>query len=86
MPDEKCPAESGAMERAYCAIEATVLRLHRGQPLFSPLAEMQDWNKLYRRELIQALIQALDLLRQNGVSAEQTVLLEKVRRAYTSAQ
>lgn len=67
------------MARAYCALEKAALDLHRGQPLFFPFAEMQEWNETYRRELIMGLILALDLFRQNGVSVEQTALLEKVR-------
>lgn len=86
MDQQKNPADGGAMARAYCALEKAALDLHRGQPLFSPFAEMQEWNETYRRELIMGLILALDLFRQNGVSVEQTALLEKVRRAYTSEQ
>lgn len=86
MEQQKSPADSGAMARAYCALEKAALDLHRGQPLFFPFAEMQEWNETYRRELIMGLILALDLFRQNGVPVEQTVLLEKVRHAYTSEQ
>ena len=86
MKQQKSPADGGAMARAYCALEKAALDLHRGQPLFPPFAEMQEWNETYRRELIMGLILALDLFRQNGVSVEQTALLEKVRRAYTSEQ
>ena len=84
MEQQKNPADSGAMARAYCALEKAAIDLYRGQPLFFPFAEMQEWNETYRRELIMGLILALDLFRQNGVSVEQTALLEKVRRAYTS--
>ena len=73
------------MERAYCALEMAALDLDRRAPLFSPFAEMQEWNEAYRRELITGLILALDLFRLNGVSVEQTARLERIRRAYTSA-
>lgn len=86
MKQQKSPADGGAMARAYCALEKAAIDLHRGKPLFLPFAEMQEWNETYRRELIMGLILALDLFRQNGVSVEQTVLLEKVRRAYTFEQ
>lgn len=84
MEQQKSPADGGAMARAYCALEKAALDLHRGQPPFFPFSEMQEWNETFRRELIMGLILALDLFRQNGVSVEQTALLEKVRRAYTS--
>ena len=47
---------------------------------------MSEYNAILRRELIMALLLALDLLRQNGVSVEQTAQAEKIRREYTSAQ
>lgn len=83
--EQKSPAGGGAMERAYCALEHALICLHTGQPLFFPFEEMQEYNDVYRRELICGLILALDLLRQSGVSAEQTALVEKIHRAYTSA-
>ena len=81
---ENRPDDDGAKERAYCALEAAANRLHRGQPLFFPFAEMSEYNEAFRRELIMGLLLALDLLRQNGVSVEQTAQVEKIRRAYTS--
>ena len=56
MSNEKSPAGGGAMERAYCALEMAALDLDRRAPLFSPFAEMQEWNEAYRRELILSLI------------------------------
>lgn len=82
---ENRPDDDGAIERAYCAMEAAAIRLHRRQPLFFPFEEMSEHNEAYRRELIMALLLALDLLRQNGVSVEQTAQVETIRRAYTSA-
>lgn len=84
-PEQSASNDDGAKERAYCALEAAAIRLHRGQPLFFPFAEMSEHNKTFRRELIMGLLLALDLLRQNGVSVEQTAQVEKIRRAYTSA-
>ena len=85
MPEEEIsPDDDGAMERAYCALEAAAIRLHRGQPMFFPFAEMSEHNEVFRRELIMGLLLALDLLRQNGVSVEQTAQVETIRRAYTS--
>ena len=79
------PDGDGAKERAYCALELAMIRLHKGQPLFFPFKEMSEYNAMLRRELIMALLLALDLLRQNGVSVEQTAQVEKIRRDYTSA-
>lgn len=79
------PDDDGAKERAYCALESAMIRLHTGQPLFFPFKEMGDLNAAMRRELIMALLLALDLLRQNGISVEQTAQVEKIRREYTSA-
>lgn len=79
------PDGDGAKERAYCALESAMIRLHTGQPLFFPFKEMSEYNAMLRRELIMALLLALDLLRQNGVSVEQTAQVEKIRRDYTSA-
>lgn len=79
------PDDDGAKERAYCALELAMIRLHKGQPLFFPFKEMSEYNAMLRRELIMALLLALDLLRQNGVSVEQTAQVEKIRRDYTSA-
>lgn len=86
MPDKEIrPDDDGAKERAYCALELAMIRLHKGQPLFFPFKEMSEYNAMLRRELIMALLLALDLLRQNGVSVEQTAQVEKIRRDYTSA-
>lgn len=86
MPEkENRPNDDGAKERAYCALESAMICLHTGQPLFFPFKEMSEYNAMLRRELIMGLLLALDLLRQNGVSVEQTDLVEKIRRAYTSA-
>ena len=79
------PDDDGAKERAYCALESAMIHLHAGQPLFFPFKEMSKYNAMMRRELIMALLLALDLLRQNGVSVEQTAQVEKIRREYTSA-
>lgn len=76
--------DDGAKERAYCALESAMISLHVGQPLFFPFKEMSDYNITLRRELIMGLLLALDLLRQNGVSVEQTAQVEKIRREYTS--
>lgn len=85
MPEkENRPNDDGAKERAYCALESAMICLHTGQPLFFPFKEMSEYNEAFRRELIMALLVALDLLRQNGVSVEQTAQVEKIRRAYTS--
>lgn len=85
MPEEEIsPDDDGAKERAYCALESAMFRLHKGQPLFFPFKEMSEYNAMLRRELIMALLLALDLLRQNGVSVEQTAQVEKIRREYTS--
>ena len=81
LAEERCRQ----MERAYCALEHALICLHMGQPLFFPFEEMQEYNDVYRRELMCGLILALDLLRQSGVSAEETALVEKIHRAYTSA-
>ena len=59
-----------------------MIHLHAGQPLFFPFKEMSEYNAILRRELIMALLLALDLLRQNGVSVEQTAQAEKIRREY----
>ena len=80
------PDADGAKERAYCALESAMICLHTGQPLFFPFKEMSEYNAILRRELIMALLLALDLLRQNGVSVEQTAQAEMIRREYTSAQ
>lgn len=80
------PDADGAKERAYCTLESAMICLHTGQPLFFPFKEMSEYNAILRRELIMALLLALDLLRQNGVSVEQTAQVEKIRREYTSAQ
>lgn len=86
MPEkENHPNDDGAKERAYCALESAMICLHTGQPLFFPFKEMSEYNAMLRRELIMGLLLALDLLRQNGVSVEQTAQVEKIRRAYTSA-
>ena len=86
MPDEEIrPDDDGAKERAYCALESAMIHLHAGQPLFFPFKEMSKYNAMMRREMIMALLLALDLLRQNGVSVEQTAQVEKIRREYTSA-
>ena len=77
--------DDGAKERAYCALESAMISLLVGQPLFFPFKEMSEYNAILRRELIMALLLALDLLRQNGVSVEQTAQVEKIRRDYTSA-
>lgn len=83
---ENRPDDDGAMERAYCAMEAAAIRLYRRQPLFFPFEEMSEHNEAFRRELIMGLLVALDLLRQNGISVEQTVQLEKIRRGIQSGR
>lgn len=81
---ENRPDADGAKERAYCVLESAMIRLHVGLPLHFPFEEMSEYNATMRRELIMALLLALDLLRQNGVSVEQTAQAEMIRREYTS--
>lgn len=79
MDKEKSPAGSGEYEKAYCAIETAAIRLSAGAPIFYEFKEIKEYNERFRKELVQALLLALDLFIQNGLSVERSALLEKVR-------
>lgn len=72
------------LDLAFTAIETAAVRLHANTPLFSGMAELAESDEWFRKELIRALLLSLDLIRREGAEVEETPLLARVRRAYTS--
>ncbi len=72
------------LDLAFSVIETAAVRLHANTPLFSGMAELAESDEWFRKELIRALLLSADLLRQAGAEVEETPLLARVRRAYTS--
>lgn len=71
------------LEQSYAVLESAAIKIDRGIPLFYPFDEMAEYNEQYKFLLINALILAMDLMKKDGLQAEGTVMLEKIRRAYT---
>lgn len=72
------------LDLVFTVIETAAVRLHANTPLFSGMAELAESDEWFRKELIRALLLSADLLRQAGAEVEETPLLARVRRAYTS--
>ncbi len=72
------------LDLAFSVIETATIHLHNGLPLFLEGDVFDERNEWLRVSLIRALLLSLDLLRQAGAEAEETPLLEAVRRAHTS--
>lgn len=72
------------LDLTFSVIETAAVRLHANTPLFSGMAELAESDEWFRKELIRALLLSADLLRQAGAEVEETPLLARVRRAYTS--
>lgn len=72
------------LDLAFSVMETAAVRLHANTPLFSGMAELAESDEWFRKELIRALLLSADLLRRAGAEVEETPLLARVRRAYTS--
>ena len=71
-------------DTTFTVMETAVICLHTGSPLFPNVPTLRVNNEWLREQLIRALLDALDRLRQEGAEVAETPLLARFRRAYTS--